>query len=350
MSNDQHGRPMPGANALKIGVGDDAPHNVSPQHDNTPGVLERAMANTDAEPELGAQVNRSDEGSSGTVLNADGTVETWKAGAIQGSSADVETGVPVFKAIVSPNGDQRQTIHDASLESRITLQNGMEMTIRSALEAGFISQQSDGTFVAGPVDSTAQANKDADENKDLDAGDAGEFLPEADEAVMKEIIDNTSAQDQVSIINDITSGDGTMDPNTINRAASEAGVEPSVMAGKINSVAEAMKTQASAVVAKHGVDPEAVWTWANEPANLPTLQAAVRKHAMERSPAAYGDIAKAYILAMNEHSPDAILSADLGEGIRRTYRDQNGAIILEDASGRGYTWKSAIRSGLVKLA
>ena len=53
---------------------------------------------------------------------------------------------------------------------------------------------------------------------------------------------------------------------------------------------------------------------------------------------------------MDEHSPDAILNADLGEGIRRTYRDHNGAIVLEDANGRGYTWKSAIRAGLVKLS
>ena len=191
---------------------------------------------------------------------------------------------------------------------------------------------------------------DAEGKDGLDPTDAGEFLPEADEAVMQELIDNTSAHDQVSIINDITSGDGTMDENTINRAASEAGVEPSVMAGKINSVAEAMRAQASAVVARHGVDANAVFAWANEPANLPTLQAAVKKHAMTRSPAAYGDIAKSYILAMDEHSPDAILSADLGEGIKRTYRDAQGAIVIEDANGRGYTWKSAVRSGLVKLS
>ena len=148
----------------------------------------------------------------------------------------------------------------------------------------------------------------------------------------------------------MTSGDGEIDPHLINRISSEAGLEPTVMHGKIESVASAMRTQASAAVAKHGVDPEALWAWSNEPANVGALQAAVRKHAMTRSTAAYGEIAKSYILAMDEHSPDAILSADLGDGIRRTYRDDHGAIVLEDANGRSYTWKSAVRSGLVQLS
>ena len=344
MSNDPQGRPMPGANALKIGAGADTPHNVSAQHDNSPGVLERALSNTTGEPELGAQVNRSDEGSSGTIIHGDGTTEVWHDGAVQGSSASVRTGVDVFKSIVSANGDQRISIHEADMDSRITLANGMEMTIKSALDAGFVKEH-DGTFVAGDVDSSAEVK-----DQDLDPSDAGEFLPEADEATFKDIIDNTSAQDQVSIINDITTGDGQIDMNTINRAASEAGIEPAAMAGKVNSVAVAMRDQASRAVAKHGVDAEAVWEYANQPENVGTLQAAVRKHAMTRSTAAYGDIAKSYILAMDEHSPDAILSADLGDGIKRTYRDHNGTIVIEDASGRGYSWKSAVRSGLVRLS
>ena len=337
------------ANRLKIGgdrPGADAPEQ--PVHDNSQGSLERAMTNTQGAQAPGEMVNRSDERPIGTNLHSDGRVEHVRHEVMEGSTADVETGVPVFKSIVNETGDQRISIHDANMDSRVTLQNGMEMTIRSALEAGFVSQDGEGSFKAGPVDSGAQEK--APEDKDLDPTDAGEFLPDADEAVMQELIDNTSAHDQVSIIQDITSGDGTMDENTINRAASEAGLEPAVMHGKIASVAEAMRTQASAVVEKHGVSADDVFEWANEPANLPTLQAAVKKHAMTRSPAAYGEIAKSYILAMDEHSPDAILNADLGEGIRRTYRDHNGAIVLEDANGRGYTWKSAIRAGLVKLS
>ena len=335
------------ANQLKIG-GDRLGAPEQPVHDNSPGSLERAMGNT-GEQELGAQVNRSDEGSTGTTIHGDGRVETWHDGVMQGSSADVQTGVPVFKSIVNETGDRRISIHEADLDSRVTLQNGMEMTIRSAIEAGFVSQDGEGSFKAGPVDSTNEV-KDQDKDKDKDpSDDAGEFLPEADEAVMQELIDGTSAQDQVSIIHDITSGDGQMDPNTITRAASEAGMEPGQMEAKINSVGMAMLEQANQSVAKHGVDPEAVWEYANRPENVGTLQAAVRKHAMTRNTASYGDIANAFIMSMDEHSPDAILSADLGEGIRRTYRDDHGAIVIEDTGGRSYSWKSAIRSGLVKL-
>ena len=320
-----------------------------PMHDNSQGSLERAMSNLDGGPELGAQVNRSDERPIGTNLHSDGRVEHVQHNVVEGSTADIQTGTPVFKQILSADGSQRLIINDADMDSRVTLRNGFELTIRSALESGYVAQLADGSFIDGPNAVEGSPEKAA-EDKNLDPSDAGEFLPEADEAVMKELVETTSAQDQVSVIQDITSGDGTINEHTVARAASEAGVEPAVMHGKIASVAEAMKTQASAAVAKHGVDPEAVWDWANEPANVGTLQAAVRKHAMARSTASYGDIAKSYVLAMDEHSPDAILSADLGDGIKRTYRDDHGAIVIEDANGRGYTWKSAIRSGLVKLA
>ena len=332
---------------LHIG-GDRQGASGEPEPDTSPGFLERAMANTNAEPELGAQVNRSDEAPVGTKLHADGTVETWRQGVMQGSSADVATGVDVFKSIVSANGDQRISIHDADMESRVTLQNGMEMTIRSALEAGFISQDSEGSFKAGPVDSSAGQEK-APEDKDLDPADAGEFLPEADEAVMQELIDNTSAHDQVSIIQDITSGDGAMDPNTINRAASEAGMEPAQMEAKINSVGMAMLEQANQAVAKHGVDPQAMWEHYNEPANLPKLQAAVRKHAMTRSTASYGELAREYISNLDTIDPDAILSADFG-GQGKAHRDDSGKIVVTDASGTTYTWKSAVKAGIIKLS
>ena len=337
------------ANKMKIGgdrPGGDA--TEQPQHDNSQGVLERAMANTNSEPELGAQVNRSDEAPVGTKLHADGTVETWRQGVMQGSSADVATGVDVFKSIVSANGDQRISIHDADMESRVTLQNGMEMTIRSALEAGFISQDGEGSFKAGPVDSSAEVEK-APEDQDLDPTDAGEFLPPADEAVMQELIDNTSAHDQVSIINDITSGNGMLDEHTINRAASEAGLDPAVMHGKIESVAGAMRTQASAAVAKHGVDPEAVWSHFNEPANLPKLQAAVREHAMTRSTASYNVLAQEYVENLDTIDPEAILSADFG-GQGKAHRDANGKIVVTDANGTTYTWKSAVKAGIIKLS
>ena len=336
------------ANQLKIGGDRPGAGTPEPVHDNSQGVLERGMANTQGAPEIGAQVNRSDEAPIGTNLHADGTVEHVRHEVLEGSTADVETGVPVFKSILNETGDRRISIHDANMESRVTLQNGFEMTIRSALEGGFVSQDGEGSFKAGPVDSSAQEK--APEDKDLDPSDAGEFLPEADEAVMQELIDNTSAHDQVSIIQDITSGDGTMDENTINRAASEAGVDPAVMHGKIESVASAMRDQASAAVSKFGVDAEAVWEYANRPENLPTLQAAVRKHAMTRSTASYAEIAQDYIANLDTIDPEAILNADFG-GQGKAHRDpMTGDIVVTDNNGVTYKWRTAVKTGIIKLS
>ncbi len=335
-----------GSGQLKIDPNRQSDAPAQPQHDNSQGVLERAMANSQGEPELGAQVNRSDERPIGTNLHSDGRVEHVQHNVVEGSTADIQTGSPLFKQILSPTGDQRELIQDMTMESRVTLQNGMEMTARSALEAGFLALDANGTFIPGPVDSNAEPEKDPEKDPEVDAG---EFLPDEAEAVMKDLVETTSGQDQVDVIHQMTSGDGAVDPNLISRVASEAGVDPNVIHGKIDNVANAMRAQASAAVAKHGVDPEAVWEYANRPENVGALQAAVRKHTMTRSTKAYSEIANAFILSMDEHHPEAILTADLGPAIKRTFRDEQGAIVIETADGKTFGWKSAIRSGLVKL-
>ena len=121
------------------------------------------------------------------------------------------------------------------------------------------------------------------------------------------------------------------------------------MHGKVETVFNAMRDQASAAVAKHGVDAEEVWAWANEPANLPKLQAAVRKHAMTRSTASYADIAQEYIANLDTIDPEAILSADFG-GQGKAHRDDNGNIVITDSKGVTYKWSTAVKAGIIKLS
>ena len=45
---------------------------------------------------------------------------------------------------------------------------------------------------------------------------------------------------------------------------------------------------------------------------------------MQRNPHVYSDIAKTYGERLDEIDPEAILNADLGDGITRVHRDEAG--------------------------
>ena len=341
-------------NRLKIDPNKANKSGAPPGYDNSRGVLERAMnaGTMGGEPEPGVQVSRAGKGTMGTTIHGDGRVETWQSQAITGSSADVATGVPVFKNIVSPTGDQRQTINDATMESRVTLQNGMEMTIRSALEAGFVSQNPDGSYSEGPEaggGGTQGDDDDDDDDKEPHPDLVAEFLPDEEaEAIMTELVQNTSVGDQIEIIGQLTSGEGVVDQHLLDKAAGDARLEPDALTSKMETVRASMLVQASAVVAKHGVDPEAVWLWSNEH-HLPELQKATRRHAIHGTPAVYNAIAEAYILALPEHDPELILNSDFGgQGSARRDPD-TGKIVITDSNGAQYDWAAAVRSGIVKL-
>ena len=343
------------ANRMKIGgtrPNDDA--NQQPAEDRSHGFLDRAMnaGTMGGEPEIGAQVSRADKGTMGTTIHGDGRVETWKSKAITGSTKDMATGSNVFSEILSPSGDQRQMAQDMTPDSVVKLSsNGMSMSLQSALTSGMVTKNPDGSYSEGPEGGGGGTQGgDDDDDKEPHPDLAAEFLPSDEaEAIITELVQNTSVGDQIEIIQQLTSGEGVVDQHLLDKAAGDARLEPDALASKMETVRASMLVQASAVVAKHGVDPEAVWLWSNEH-HLPELQKAARRHAMHGTPAVYNSIAEAYILALPEHDPELILNSDFG-GQGRAHKDtETGAIIITDASGRTYSWQSAVRAGIIKLS
>ncbi len=100
---------------------------------------------------------------------------------------------------------------------------------------------------------------------------------------------------------------------------------------------------------KYGVEPEALWEYYNQPTNLPKLQAAVRQHAMTRSTAAYGELAKEFLSNLDTIDPAAILEADFG-GKGSAHRDANGKIVVTSPNGTTMSWAAAVKAGLVRAA
>lgn len=165
--------------------------------------------------------------------------------------------------------------------------------------------------------------------------------------MLAELVVTTMPGDQIAAIQQFAA-EGVIDQNLINKAASDAHVEPSVMEGQIETVRTAMLAQASAVVEKSGVNPDAVWQWANQH-HRAALGEAVRAHAMNRSTTGYTNVARAYMEALPEHDPELILNSDFG-GQGRAHRDPNtGKIIITTKGGHQFEWKAALKAGVVSL-
>lgn len=140
---------------------------------------------------------------------------------------------------------------------------------------------------------------------------------------------------------------GQILPGTLARAASEGGIEPSVLNERISSIVDGFQHQAETVLRDMGAaDAGRFWDWANEN-HKADLQKAFIAHAMERTTKNYQPIFQAYVETLADHSPDDVLNAQLGEGI--TARKVDGKIVLT-VDGRQMTYRAAVRAGIVKVS
>jgi hypothetical protein len=103
--------------------------------------------------------------------------------------------------------------------------------------------------------------------------------------------------------------------------------------------------QASARLANYGVEngQEFVkWCLANKAGDF---REAVQQHFIRRSTQGYDALAKDYLTWLHDNDPEAILSADFGEGVRAQWM---GREIVLNIPGHGQvSFRGAIRSGLV---
>lgn len=263
---------------------------------------------------------------------------------MEGSTADKPTGSPVFTAIRDKMGN-RQHASEATLDSIVTVDGIGEMELRSAINAGFVTKNGDGSFSAG--NGEAPQEQQQEQHDDLQ----GAALPEAEEAHVKQLMEaGASAGDQLAILADIAKGGG-IDSHNLSRAASSIGIEPERLHGAIGKVTEYFQKQAEASIGSTigGLEPAAVWEWAWQ--EMPReLEKAIYDHGHLRSPRGYAPIAQKFIEQMDQHSPDAILNAELGDGIKSVHRDHSGHMVLTAANGATMTWQAAVKAGLLNVS
>jgi hypothetical protein len=220
---------------------------------------------------------------------------------------------------------------------------GGETTLQNAAALGLVEQDQHGRWVLVPDGaSRALANEPTHEEPQDDA----QALPDASvEASLADLCSTIPGTSQVAVLQQLVSS-GEILPGTLARAASEGGIEPSVLNDRINTVVQGFQHQAETMLKDLGADDASrFWEWAQDN-HQAELQKAFTAHAMERTTKGYQPLFQQYIETLADHSPDDVLNAQFGPGI--TAQKIDGKVILDTPHGR-MSYRSAVKAGIIKV-
>jgi hypothetical protein len=220
---------------------------------------------------------------------------------------------------------------------------GGETTVQNAAALGLIEQDQNGRWILVP-DGAAKLTQEANEAP----VDDGEALADASaEGDLASLCETVSAGTQVSVLGQIAEA-GEILPQTINRAASEAGISPAEMNERVSKVIDSFTHQAETTIKAIGSDdPSDFFNWCHQERSK-ELKAAIRTHGMERSTAGYKTLYQDYVASIADHDAAAVLEADFGtSGITA---QQVGNKILLDIPGAGQVeYRTAVRQGFITV-
>ena len=241
------------------------------------------------------------------------------------------------------------------------------MRLRHALSGGFVHRLPDGSYAAGPggpgdtakspadtkPDDVEKAKTDAaktdDEKAEKDKGDQGDGERMSDEAekAIDTLIESTSGEDQLAAVHQVAET-GEVSADLVATVAQGMGIEPEALQGQIGGVLEAFESQARQVIseAAGGIDSERVLEWVREH-RADELNKAMIEQGTKRSTAGYANLAREYVNGLDNHDPEAILTATFSDGITAR-RDEQGKVIL-NINGQDIPWASAVRSGAITV-
>lgn len=250
---------------------------------------------------------------------------------------------------------------------------GGETSVKAAIAAGLVSRNPDGSLTvtrgrspkgkgnarearARSAADQQQAQQQEQQGEDHQSEDGGEdveanmeALDDTTEGVITEAAQKLSPTDVRGAIEDLAKGQYVRE-EAIGRMASELGIEPDDMQGRVEQVRGAMQEQAMNRMAAHGVaDAQEIVNWAWE--NAPEMMGeAIRTHATQRSTKGYDKVVQAYTEQLDNVAPHALLNAQPGDGIRSIRRADNGKILLTLDDGQEMEYRAAVKAGHIKLS
>lgn len=214
---------------------------------------------------------------------------------------------------------------------QVTLPGGMSTSINAAVTIGYLQRNPDGSFSETPMATAAAAGGGGDGNGDnSDEGEDGpaQFsLGDDGEKVMTEITSSFQPGDTIRAMDEVLNF-GEVSESTLARMASQAGLEPSEVADKLNTAHTAFYEAATSHMGALGVtNGDAFEAFVNE------------------NPRWYGELSKGardLVMSNNTEGLDTVADAFLEQADRYMADDVMDA--LEDA---GYGHKSNGKGGLL---
>ncbi|MBG0775823.1 MAG: hypothetical protein H0S85_05240 [Desulfovibrionaceae bacterium] len=226
-------------------------------------------------------------------------------------------------------------------DSIVTLRDGTEARVKDMVAAGILTKNPDGTFTeaTSPNSSQEKPSQDTPESRE-------ELLDEGNEKMLHALGSMVDESTIFGALDRIAAGDDI--ENYIGRAASQVGKEPGEMSAIVSNLRSQFESQAYKAVSDMGIDPDECFEWVRE--NMPReLHQAIMDHAVSRTTAGYKALAGEFMADLDKVNPEAILNADLGEGILEA-RQVGNEIVLKTASQGEITWKTAVKMGIVKVS
>lgn len=231
---------------------------------------------------------------------------------------------------------------------------GVETTVRAAMAAGYVQQNQDGTFSMVSQEARQQAQQQRQQEKAqaeaeaLGADGSPEAVDQGTENIISTFANSVSPSTVMGAVLDLSNGQEVRDSHII-QAASQMGKEPAEVRAMVDQARGAFEAQARAVVDRSGLPADEVFAWASQdPKGRDLMKQAVHQQATMRTSSGYQKVAQAYLENLDTHNPEALLNAQLGEGLE-IRKGQNGKLILKTPKGE-MEYRAAVRSGLIKIS
>lgn len=275
------------------------------------------------------------------------------------AATDFEVPGDVLSTAKSPQGSP---VVGRGVQASDTIQcHGQRMTIGQATQLGFVSKDIAGNYSATPEGIAGAADNGAPEGKiELVSGgtaeeaEAGGFLgtPEAEEALAS-ITQSVAQETQVAALHSFLRNGGEVDQNTINRMASQAGVEPFQMAETIATANEGMTAAVLEKLRPLGVyDPEifAHYLHGDNQTHQRMIESA-RDLMMNNSTKGFEALAEEFAMSADKVDPAGVAEALAASGIKFSRMASGGYLLDLTEQGRGQmTFRQAVQLKHIKLS
>jgi hypothetical protein len=232
---------------------------------------------------------------------------------------------------------------DVSDDTLVSIQ-GVQLPAGKAREMGLMNDRGQQVASYQPADQKprdielASGEKASAETRNLPNTEAQQAFAELQQA------DNATAANAVTQMVE----NGKPSEATISQLASQLGKEPSEVSGELAKVQQSLASEAKNAVSGKVNGLNDLAQFARETGREADLQQAMLEQVNNRSTGGYEKLAEAYVEALPQRNPDAILNADFGEGVSAR-KDAQGRVLLDVKDVGEVEFVAAVKSGIVSL-